>query len=122
MSSAAATGIRMTSVRWWIAMRGSRHSRPPKHIPRAVANQDWTEMRKFVPDYDVDSDQRRAAEAKKARVDARNFTPVTEVLEQLWSPEQSSWLVKCRMAPVKKWNLALKKDAKTGRWRVDGGL
>ncbi len=88
----------------------------------AVANQDWPEMKKFAPDYDVDSDQRRAAEAKKAGIDARNFIPVTEVLEEFWSPEQSSWLVKCRMASVKKWNLALKKDAKTGRWHVDGGL
>ncbi len=88
----------------------------------AVAKQDWDEMKKFVPDYDVADDQRRAAEAKKAGIDPRNFIPATEVLEEVWSAEQSAWLVKCRMAAVKKWNLALKKDAKTGRWHVDGGI
>jgi hypothetical protein len=90
---------------------------------RAASQLNWAEMRKFVPDYDVANDKRQIDQAEKAGMDVRKLMPVTEVVEGFWSPEHSAWFVKCRvLLQIKKHNLALKKDPKTGRWYVDGGI
>jgi hypothetical protein len=88
----------------------------------AQAKQDWTEMKKFVPEYDVENDRRKLAEAMKSGLDAQHAMPVFESGEAVWSPEQSAYFVKCRQLGTKKWNLAIRKDNPAGRWQVDGGL
>jgi hypothetical protein len=88
----------------------------------AWAKFDWDEMRKFDPDYDVAETEAKAAEAKKNVIDPRNLFPAFEVGDAFWSAEQSCWFVKCRAFPVKKWNMAIRKDNPAGRWQVDGGI
>jgi hypothetical protein len=88
----------------------------------AQSKQDWAEMKKFAPDYDVERDRRSMEEAQKRGVDMSNIMPRVEVGEAVWSPEQSAYLVKCYMSGIKKHNLALRKDNQAGRWQVDGGI
>ena len=89
----------------------------------AQLKRDWTEMKKYAPDYDVDNDKRQLDAAEKLGVDVRKVMPVTEAGEAFWSAEQSAYFVKCRMvAPIKKHNLAVRKDNPAGRWQVDGGI
>jgi hypothetical protein len=89
----------------------------------AASKFDWAEMRKFVPDNDVEKDKRQLEEAEKQGMDVRKLMPATEVVEVFWSAEQSAWFVKCHMSPgIKKHNLALRKDNPAGRWQVDGGI
>jgi hypothetical protein len=76
---------------------------------------DWAEMRKFAPDSDVDKAKRQVKEAKER--------PVLEAGEAFWSAEQSAYFVKCGVvAPIKKHNLAVRKDNPAARWQVDGGI
>ena len=89
----------------------------------AQSKLDWAEMKKFAPDYDVENDKGQFAAAEKKGIDVRKMMPVMEAVEAVWSAEQSAYFVKCRSASsVKKWNLALRKDNKAGRWQVDGGI
>jgi hypothetical protein len=83
---------------------------------------DWDEVRKFDPDYDVDSDQAKVAAAQKQGVDVTKIQPQIEVGDAFWSAEQSAWFVKCTAHETKKWNLAIRKDNPAGRWQVDGGI
>ena len=88
----------------------------------AFTKLDWDEMQKFDPAYDVEHDRRQFEMAAKSGMDVHKLVPVVEVGEATWSPEQSAWLVKCRMSQTKKWNLAIRKDNPAGRWQVDGGI
>jgi hypothetical protein len=84
---------------------------------------DWAEMGKFAPESDVENDKRQLEAAQKQGMDARKIMPVMEVVDATWSAEQSAYFVKFRMSPpLKKHNLALRKDNKAGRWQVDGGI
>ena len=59
----------------------------------------------------------------KMGIDPRTLLPGVEVGEAVWSPDQSAYLVQCRMAgTVKKWNLAVRNDNAANRYVFDGGL
>jgi hypothetical protein len=88
----------------------------------AQSKMDWTEMRKFTSESDVEDTKKQMAMAEKAGMDVHKVMPVVEVGEATWSPEQSAWFVKCRASQTKKWNMAIRKDNPAGRWQVDGGL
>ena len=88
----------------------------------AQAKFDWTEMRKFTSETDVQETKKQVETAKNAGMDVQQIMPVVEVGEATWSAEQSAWFVKCQMHQVKKWNLVLRKDNPAGRWQVDGGI
>ena len=88
----------------------------------AFSKLNWEEMKKFVPDYDVEGDKRKFTEAEKKGMDVHKLIPVVEVGEATWSPEHAAWFVKCRAAQTKKWNLAIRNDNPAGRWQVDGGI
>jgi hypothetical protein len=79
-------------------------------------------MKKFAPDYDVDSDKGEIELVQKHGIDAHKVIPVTEVGEASWSAEHSAYFVKCRQGGPKQWNVALRNDDPTGRWQYDGGL
>jgi len=88
----------------------------------AQSRLDWDEMRKFTPEYDVESDQAEIGAARKEGLDVHKLIPSREVGDAFWSAEQSAWFVKyIETAGIKKMNLALGKDKPTGRWFVDGG-
>jgi hypothetical protein len=93
-----------------------------KAYAAAQVKMDWAEMKKFAPDYDVDSDKRHFEQAQKAGIEVRNLLPVIEVGEATWSAEQSAYLVKCKMSNTKKWNLAMRNDNPAHRWQEDGGI
>jgi len=99
---------------------------PPKEAVQAYfdaqAKLDWTEMRKFTSDFDVETTKQQTAAAEKAGLDVRKDMPVFEVGEATWSPEQSAWFVKCRVLATKKFNLAVRNDNPGRRWQVDGGI
>ncbi len=89
----------------------------------AWSKSDWTEMRKFAPDSDVDKAKQQFDEAQQNGIDPRTLLPGVEVGEAVWSPDQSAYLVQCRMAgTVKKWNLAVRNDNAANRYVFDGGL
>jgi hypothetical protein len=88
----------------------------------AAANFDWAEMRKFVPQADVDKARSECDEAQKRASDPRNLTPAVEVGEAFWSQEHSAWFVKCRVSQLKKWNLAVRNDNAANRFLWDGGI
>ena len=89
----------------------------------AQAKLDWAEMQKFAPESDVQKDKSQLEAAQKKGMDVRNVMPKMEAGEATWSAEQSAYFVKVRMLPpVKKHNLALRKDNRAGRWQVDGGI
>lgn len=88
----------------------------------AQANFDWTEMRKFTSQFDVETTQKQVAMAQKAGLDIHSLMPVFQVGEATWRPEQSAWFVKCRISQTKKWNLAVRNDNPAHRWQVDGGI
>jgi hypothetical protein len=89
----------------------------------AMSTADWTEMRKFAPESDVESTKRQFAEAEKRGLDARQSIPVADAGEAVWSAEQSAWFVKCHVpSHVKKWNLAMRNDNIAKRFLWDGGL
>ncbi|HVM63123.1 MAG TPA: zf-HC2 domain-containing protein [Verrucomicrobiae bacterium] len=85
---------------------------------------DWTEMRKFTSDADIEETKSQVAMAEKNGMDVHKQMPVITVGDAFWSAEQSAWFVKCRMSSdvPKKWNLAVRKDNPAGRWQVDGGI
>jgi len=88
-----------------------------------MSTADWTEMRKFAPESDVESTKRQFAEAEKRGLDARQSIPVADAGEAVWSAEQSAWFVKCHVpSHVKKWNLAMRNDNIAKRFLWDGGL
>jgi hypothetical protein len=93
-----------------------------KALSEASSKLDWVTIEKFMPESAVAQMKGQIAEAQKAGLDARNLIPEMEIGEAFWSEENSAWFVKVRIAHVKKWNLALRKDNPTGRWQVDGGL
>jgi len=82
----------------------------------------WFEMRKFTSESDVEETKKQVEMAEKQGMDVHKLTPVFEVGEATWSPEQSAWFVKCHAVQVKKWNIAVRKDNPAGRWQVDGGI
>ena len=88
----------------------------------AQAKLDWDELAKFVPQQEVQNAKRRAEAAQQSGLAPRQ-SPATEVIEAVWSAEQSAYFVKCRVvAPVKKWNLAIRNDNTAKRYLFDGGL
>jgi len=96
---------------------------------QAVAKSDWAELRKFTTESDVEKTKAQLEEAKKAGLDVASLMPVPDEGDAVWSAQQSAFLVKCRQTPpvnqsppVRKANLALRKDNPAGRWQVDGGL
>ena len=94
-----------------------------KAYVEAQSRLDWDEMRKYDSEADVDDTKSQVAMAKENGTDVHKVIPAIEVGEASWSAEQSAWFVKCRvLAPVKKWNLAVRKDNPAGRWQVDGGI
>lgn len=93
-----------------------------KAYVEAWSRLDWVEMRKFVPDHEVEQTKRQLEEAGKNGIDTRKLIPVMEAGEAFWSAEQSAFIVKCRMHAVKMNNVALRKDNPAGRWQVDGGI
>jgi hypothetical protein len=88
----------------------------------AQAKLDWTEMRKFTSQFDVESTQKQVAMAQKAGMDIHALMPVFHVGEATWNPEQSAWFVKCQIFQTKKWQLAIRNDNPAHRWQVDGGI
>jgi hypothetical protein len=88
----------------------------------AQSRLDWNEMRKFAPEYDVESDQAEIEAARKEGLDVYKLIPSREVGDAFWSAERSAWFVKyIETTGIKKMNLALRRDKPTGRWFVDGG-
>ena len=83
---------------------------------------DWTEMRKFTSDFDVEETERQMEAAEKQGMDVRKLMPTYEVGEAVWSAKESAWYVKCQVQQIKKWNVAVRKDNPAGRWQVDGGI
>jgi outer membrane lipoprotein-sorting protein len=88
----------------------------------AWAKFDWQEMRKFDRESDVAEDEAKVAEQQKRGADVHSIFPTIEVGDAVWSPEQSTWFVKCRAFQVKKWNMAVRQDNPAKRWQVDGGI
>ena len=88
----------------------------------SMSKPDWNQMRKLAPESDVEKTKRQFEEAQKRGIDIRNLLPVVEAGEATWSAEQEAYLVKCSYRSSKKWNVCFKKDAKTGRWFVSGGI
>jgi hypothetical protein len=95
---------------------------------QASVNSDWAELRKLTSESDVEETKAQVEEAKKSGLDLASVMPVADAGDAVWSAEQSAWLVKCHQnppanqRPVKKHNLALRKDNPAGRWQVDGGI
>lgn len=83
---------------------------------------DWIEMRKFTSEFDVAETRQQVETAEKQGLDVRKLMPVFEAVEAFWSPEQSTWFVKCHVTQTKKWNMAIRKDNPAHRWQVDGGI
>jgi RNA polymerase sigma factor (sigma-70 family) len=88
----------------------------------AQSKLDWVEMRKFTSDFDVEETRRQMEAAEKQGMDMRKLMPAVEVGEAVWSAKESAWFVKCQVQQIKKWNLAVRKDNRAGRWQVDGGI
>jgi hypothetical protein len=71
----------------------------------------------------VEKTRKQFEDAQKRSPDVQKQIPQVQPGEAFWSAEQSAYFVKCAVSgPPRKWNLALKKDPKTGRWFVDGGI
>ncbi len=88
----------------------------------AQSKLDWVEMRKFTSEFDVEETRRQMEAAEKQGMDMRKLMPAVEVGEAVWSAKESAWFVKCHALQIKKWNLAVRKDNRAGRWQVDGGI
>ena len=88
----------------------------------AQSKLDWVEMRKFTSEFDVEETRRQMEAAEKQGMDMRKLMPTFEVGEAVWSAKESAWFVKCQTQQIKKWNLAVRKDNRAGRWQVDGGI
>ncbi len=83
---------------------------------------DWTEMRKFTSDFDVEGTKRQMEAAEQRGMDVHKLMPAFEVGEAVWSAKESAWFVKCHALHIKKMNLGLRKDNPAGRWQVGGGI
>jgi len=83
---------------------------------------DWTEMRKFTSEFDVEGTKRQMEAAEQHGMDVRKLMPTFEVGEAVWSAKESVWFVKCHALHIKKMNLGLRKDNRSGRWQVGGGI
>jgi hypothetical protein len=79
-------------------------------------------MGKIAPPSDVEKTKSQVAQVSKASMNWRELIPTVEVGEAAWSDSHSGYIVKCSLFSTRKWNLGLKKDPKTGRWYVDGGI
>ncbi len=66
--------------------------------------------------------KRQVEAAEQRGMDMRKLMPAFEVGEAVWSAKDSAWFVKCHALQIKKWNLAVRKDNRAGRWQVDGGI
>lgn len=88
----------------------------------AMANQDWTLMGKIASPSDVERTKSQAAQVTNASMNWRELNGTAETGEATWSNAHSGYLVKCSLTSTRKWNLALRKDQKTGRWYIDGGF
>jgi hypothetical protein len=98
----------------------------PAEVARAyfdsMTKADWEAMGKVAPASDVEQTKQQYAEMKKAGMDPRDAIPTVEVGKAVWSKEESAYFVKCRMAGVKKFNLAVRNDNAGNRYMFDGGL
>jgi hypothetical protein len=98
----------------------------PAEVARAyfdsMTRSDWEAMGKVAPASDVEQTKHQYAEMKKAGMDPREAIPTVAVGEAVWSKEESAYFVKCRMAGVKKFNLAVRNDNPANRYLFDGGL
>jgi len=98
----------------------------PAEVARAyfdsMTKADWEAMGKVAPASDVEQTKQQYAEMKKAGMDPRDAMPTVEVGKAVWSKEESAYFVKCRMAGVKKFNLAVRNDNAGNRYMFDGGL
>ena len=83
---------------------------------------DWTEMRKFTSEFDVEETRRQMEAADKQGMDIHKLMPTFEVGEAVWSAKESAWFVKCHALHIKKMNLGLRKDNRAGQWQVGGGI
>jgi outer membrane lipoprotein-sorting protein len=97
-----------------------------KAFNTAFSKEDWDEMRKFMPDFEVDG-LRHDIEIWKKQSEFKEGQPFCEVAgEAFWSAEHSAYFVKCRQffgeGQVKKMNLAVRNDNPAKRWVVDGGI
>jgi ketosteroid isomerase-like protein len=88
----------------------------------SMTRSDWAAMGKVAPASDVEQTKHQYAEMKKAGMDPRDAIPTVDVGEAVWSPAESAFFVKCRMAGVKKFNLAVRNDNPANRYLFDGGL
>ncbi|MGC3960017.1 MAG: zf-HC2 domain-containing protein [Verrucomicrobiota bacterium] len=93
-----------------------------KALCAASPKLDWLVIEKFMPANAVAKMKGQIAEAQQAKLDLRNLIPEMEAGDAFWSEAHAAWFVKVRNTPVKKWNLALRKDNPAGRWQLDGGL
>jgi hypothetical protein len=90
----------------------------------AQARFDWTEMRKFTSQNDVDESRRQVEAAQKSGVDFQKVMPVFKAIDAVKTPDQTAYFVTVSMtgADTKKHNLAVRNDNPTHRWQVDGGF
>ncbi len=82
----------------------------------ACSQQDWDQLAKFWPLAVNDQIKQHLGGLEIVSIGA-SFTSAASGTAQFVPYE-----IKLRNGQVKKWNLALKKDARTGRWFVDGGI
>jgi len=82
----------------------------------AGSRQDWDEAGKFCTVTSM-------LKAKLAGLEVISIgKSFSSALTWIGGPLFVPYEIKLRDGSVRKWNLALKKDAKTGRWYVDGGI
>ncbi|MGA2750133.1 MAG: sigma-70 family RNA polymerase sigma factor [Verrucomicrobiota bacterium] len=88
----------------------------------ASKNGDWAAMGKLAPESDVEQTKQQFADAGKNGGDPRKLLPAVDVGEAVWSPEESSWFVKCRITgQVQKNDLRVRLDRHKG-WIYEGGF
>jgi hypothetical protein len=81
----------------------------------ACGREDWTEFAKYWP-LPIDDGLKRGFGGIQIISLGQSFTSLVS------SAHFVPYEIKFRDGTVKKWNLALKKDKRTGRWNFDGGL
>ncbi len=89
----------------------------------AFSKADWAALQKVAPDSYVEHIKENFAAAEKSGVDPRKLVPTLDVGEAVWSPEQSSYFVKCReTGEVQNSQLRIRRDERHKRCYYAGGL
>jgi hypothetical protein len=89
----------------------------------ALSKPDWVALEKLTTEADAEEHKRAFAEAEAKGEDPRELVPTVEVGEAVWSAEEMSYFVKCRVTHfVERGQFALRRDENGKRWKLEGGF